>query len=575
MQEKAFKEIKRTISRETLLVFPDFNKTFHVYTDASDYQLGGVIVQDNKPLAFYSRKLTDTQKKYTTGEQELLSIVETLKEFRTLLLGQQLIVHTDHKNILYGSLANDRITRWRLIIEEFCPEIVHVSGQDNTVADALSRLNMEVEEEKPTIKVCACAMANMGRNESIDIPEGDDAAEMAEIFATTKTSEEAFPMAPALIAREQKKDKELEKMHKGTRDFQEMVIEDTSVITYKNQIYVPKTLRQKIVAWYHLYLRHPGSTRMEATLRQLYWWPSLRNDVEKYVKTCRECQMCKKTRKKYGHIPPKDLEKQEPWNRVNVDLIGPLTVRAPNGTFELNALTMIDPATGWFEIAEVSERTAECVAAAFDDVWLTRYPRPQYIGFDNGGENKALFRDMVRNYGMKSKPTTTHNPTANGIVERVHAVLNDALRTFELEDRELDKKEPFREFLSATAFAIRATYHTVLECTPAQLVFGRDMILPVAIHANWERIRAQRLNAITKNNKRENKKRIPYTYEVGDKVLYNKHGKLRKLSTPRRGPYTVAAVHDNGTLTIRLGAVSERINIRHITPYFERNEETM
>ena len=92
-QQKAFEEIKAVISKETLLAFPDFNKTFHVYTDASDYQLGAVIMQEGKPLAFYSRKMTDTQKKYTTGEQELLSIVETLKEFRNILLGQDLVVH--------------------------------------------------------------------------------------------------------------------------------------------------------------------------------------------------------------------------------------------------------------------------------------------------------------------------------------------------------------------------------------------------------------------------------------------------------------------------------------------------
>ena len=92
-QQQAFDQIKKVISRETLLSFPDFNKEFHIYTDASDYQLGAVIMQDNKPLAFYSRKLNSAQKRYTTGEQELLSIVETLKEFRNILLGQKIIVH--------------------------------------------------------------------------------------------------------------------------------------------------------------------------------------------------------------------------------------------------------------------------------------------------------------------------------------------------------------------------------------------------------------------------------------------------------------------------------------------------
>ena len=121
-QQKAFEELKRVISKETLLAFPDFNKEFHVYTDASNYQLGAVIMQDNRPIAFYSRKLNRAQRNYTTGEQELLSIVETLKEFRNILFGQKLVVHTDHQNILYGKLCNDRITHWRLLLEEYSPE---------------------------------------------------------------------------------------------------------------------------------------------------------------------------------------------------------------------------------------------------------------------------------------------------------------------------------------------------------------------------------------------------------------------------------------------------------------------
>ena len=76
-EQKAFEEVKEVISREALLAFPQFDKPFHIYTDASDYQLGSVITQDGKPLAFYSRKMNKAQQNYTTGEQELLSIVET------------------------------------------------------------------------------------------------------------------------------------------------------------------------------------------------------------------------------------------------------------------------------------------------------------------------------------------------------------------------------------------------------------------------------------------------------------------------------------------------------------------
>ena len=139
--QKAFEHMKKSISRETLLVYPDFNKPFEIHTDASKVQLGAVISQDNKPIAFYSRKLNPAQVNYTTTERELLSIVETLKEFRNILLGQQIKVYTDHKNLTYKSFNTERVMRWRLILEEFSPELIYIKGSKNIVADALSRLD--------------------------------------------------------------------------------------------------------------------------------------------------------------------------------------------------------------------------------------------------------------------------------------------------------------------------------------------------------------------------------------------------------------------------------------------------
>jgi RNase H-like domain found in reverse transcriptase len=79
VEQKAFDTMKCIISRETLLAYPDFTKPFIIHTDASHSQLGAVILQDNKTIAFYSRKLNPAQTRYTTTERELLSIVETLK----------------------------------------------------------------------------------------------------------------------------------------------------------------------------------------------------------------------------------------------------------------------------------------------------------------------------------------------------------------------------------------------------------------------------------------------------------------------------------------------------------------
>jgi hypothetical protein len=87
-------------------------------------------------------------------------------------------------------------------------------------------------------------------------------------------------------------------------------------------------------------------------------------------------------------------------------------------------------------------------------------------------------------YGVKKKPITTCNPQANAIVERVHQTIGNIVRTFKLQDNYPDEDDPWKGILSATAFAISATYHTTLQKSPGQMVFGRDMIFNVKHTAN-------------------------------------------------------------------------------------------
>ena len=107
VEDNAFKEMKQVMARETLLAFPDFNEPFVIHMDASKTQLRSVISQRGKPVAFCSRKLNPAQPHCTTTEQELLSIVETLKEFRNILFGQQIVIFTDQENLVQKSLTSD------------------------------------------------------------------------------------------------------------------------------------------------------------------------------------------------------------------------------------------------------------------------------------------------------------------------------------------------------------------------------------------------------------------------------------------------------------------------------------
>jgi len=97
IHQEFFEKVKETLAREVLLAYPNYGELLEIYTDASTKQLGAVITQNNRALAFFSRKLNAVQQKYSVIELELLSITEYLKEFKGMLWGQKLRVFTDHK----------------------------------------------------------------------------------------------------------------------------------------------------------------------------------------------------------------------------------------------------------------------------------------------------------------------------------------------------------------------------------------------------------------------------------------------------------------------------------------------
>jgi transposase InsO family protein len=97
---------------------------------------------------------------------------------------------------------------------------------------------------------------------------------------------------------------------------------------------------------------------------------------------------------------------------------------------QLQALTIIDKGTGWPEFVATQSKTSQQVAILFDGAWLCRYPRPDRVVFDNGGEFiGAEFQELLASYGIKPVPTTVRNPKSNGVIERVHLTMGDMLRT--------------------------------------------------------------------------------------------------------------------------------------------------
>ena len=121
------------------LAYPDYSQAFEIYCDGSKTQLDTVITQMNRPIAFFSLKLTKAQQKFNIGEFELLAIIEALKKFKGMLQGHKLVFYTDHQNLIRDvfGLNSDRVYCWRLLLAEYGPEIIYIKGIHNTVVDAL------------------------------------------------------------------------------------------------------------------------------------------------------------------------------------------------------------------------------------------------------------------------------------------------------------------------------------------------------------------------------------------------------------------------------------------------------
>ena len=544
-EKAAFSLCKRIIAKDAMLAYPDFSKPFVIHRDASHYQLGAVISQDGKPIAFYSRKLNDAQTRYTTTERELLSIVETLKEYRNILLGHKIVVHTDHKNLVYKTFNTERVMRWRLIIEEFGPELRYIKGESNIVADVLSRLRLDEQEF------------------SVD--------------AFAFDADDGYPLSYKTIAAEQAKNAPLQaKLTEENATYRTERINHSShtydiIVNGDDKIVLPPTLQIPAVEWYHQFLCHPGETRMELTLRQYYDWRGLRTQVKRVCKACNVCKERKKRDSKLGKLPAKTAE-AIPWHTLCIDLIGPYTIGKKDKECHLHCLTMIDPATGWFEIVEIPNKQADEVSNILEFHWLTRYPWPTEIIMDRGREFAAEVTSMItKEYGITKKLITTRNPQANSIVERAHKTVHNLIASAGLRDKDdLDARFGFRGILAAIIRAMNSTVHTTMRATPTQLVFGRDALLNVSFQADWEMIRQRKQRMINLNNACENITRKDYQYAVGQQVMVRLDPNRKHGEDHFKGPYTVSQVNDNGTVKLTRatnnGAVSQTWNIRNLEP---------
>ena len=348
------------LSASTLLAFPNPRLPFIIEPDASDYQLGSIISQhpslsstDNiikaflknssssipagfRPIAFFSRKLSPSQRNYTTLEKELLSIVETLVEYRTILYGNKILTFTDHRNLTFDRLSSQRALRWRLLAEEFNITIIYRKGATNLAADAISRLPLKHTEEPLAIKELESKFYDSYFDTSIQNILGP-----------------SFPLDFSAIHTHQQNDKSIHRLPSSSpSQFQFHSVHGIKLLHYRRsdsepwKIFLPSSLIATTIEYYHRLLHHPGSTKLYYVISNHFYFRSMRAVINNFVKKCDICQRVKGPFPRLGHLPLKATE-LNPWDEVQVDLVGPWTFQIPpKWSVSVLALTCIDPFTG-------------------------------------------------------------------------------------------------------------------------------------------------------------------------------------------------------------------------------------
>ena len=198
----------------------------------------------------------------------------------------------------------------------------------------------------------------------------------------------------------------------------------------------------------------------------------------------------------YGKLPDK-LAEEIPWNKLCVYLIVPYIIlqKDKKENLHLKAVTMINPVTGWFEIAQHEDKRAISIANLVKNTWLYRYPRPIKITYDQGKKfiGHEFRKPLIKiEYGITAKIRTLENPIPNIVLEMIHQILGKLVRTFNISTQTyIDGDDLWTDILSTLSFAIPSTTNRLNGYSPVQLIFHRDMILPIKHRVDWELIRQQ------------------------------------------------------------------------------------
>lgn len=430
-----FSKIKTQLANATLLAHPCSTARRSLTCDASDNAIGAVIHQHigNKiqPLAFFSKKLNDAERKYSPFDRELLAIYKAIKHFKYLLEAQDFTIFTDHKPLTFAfrqkpEKHSPRQARHLDFISQFSTDIQYVPGKSNIVADTLSRVESLSEE--------------LDYSALSDYQQKDQ--ELQNLLSSNSSS---------LVFKKIK----LPETHKEIY---------CDISTSNVRPFIPKPFRRLIFNKIHN-LSHPGVRATTKLITERFVWPSIRSDCRSWARACIKCQRAKTNRHVVSPLGTFPIISSR-FQQVHIDII-----TLPVSENQRYCLTCIDRFSRWPEAFPMKNQDAETIATTFFNGWICRFGPPLNITTDRGAQFEShLFRKLNELSGITHFKTTAYHPQSNGMVERLHRQLKTAIKCYETRS--------WTSILPIILLGIRASWKEDLQATPALLLYGENIRLP-------------------------------------------------------------------------------------------------
>lgn len=448
--EESFKNIKKEIVSERVLIHFDQNKQLILATDASPTGLGAILSHrlpdgSERPIAFASRSLTDTERKYSQIDKEATAIFWGLKKFFHYCYGRKFTLITDHKPLTsifhphqtLPTLSTMRLFHYAHFLSGFDYNIEYRSSLKNANADYLSRFPVEIVNENKV--------------------------DQHYIFQLTQIN--ALQISPETIAKETKDDPELRNLlgtlqsgaslrDSGYKE-NELTIQNDCLLK-GTRVIIPYKLRQQILD--ELHAGHIGILKMKLLARSYVYWKNIDKDIDEKVKSCRTCRLAQ-------NEPPKaPLHHWErpagPWQRIHLDFAGPVS------GYQL--LIVVDAFSKWVEIIPTKTTTSSFCIQKLDELFDT-FGLPYTLVSDNGRQFVSQeFENFLSSNGIVHKTIAPYHPATNGQAERFVQTIKKALHKLEGESGGiLHKVRTVKGLLRATPVNTGDS--------PYMLMFGREI----------------------------------------------------------------------------------------------------